>query len=150
MDEIEELKQELEKVKGFLRESRKENNALLESRVSSTVYTVAKAFAEAAKTVKQDCGIVPTWQINATMQQRLEYAGIIQMQKIGDIVEYNPEIMVRLDASQPQKEKVEIVYPSCKIVINGNDYILTSASVKNVEHERRQLTGGVCDPPPAG
>ena len=31
-----------------------------------------------------------------------------------------------------------------------NDYILTSASVKNVEDERRQLTGGVCDPPPAG
>ena len=133
MDELDRLKEKIITLAGYLREAHKENNALLESRVISATYTITKQFAEAARIVRMDGGIIPASQITASVEMKMNYAGIVPMQSIGEIVEFNSSTMRNVNINGKDGELVEIVDPAYKIVINNNDYILTSAWVKTVK-----------------
>jgi hypothetical protein len=132
MDELDRLKEKIITLEGYLREAHKENNALLESRVISATYTITKQFAEAARIVRMDGGIIPANQITASVEMRMNYAGIIPMQTIGEIVEFDGSTMQNVSINGKDGELVKIVDPGYKIVINNNDYILTFAWVKNI------------------
>jgi hypothetical protein len=131
MDEIDRLKEKIITLEGYLREAHKENNALLESRVISATYTITKQFAEAARIVRMDGGIISASQITASVESKMHYAGLVPMQSIGDIVKFDSAIMKNVSINGNDGEMVKIVDPGYKIVINNNDYILTFAWVKS-------------------
>jgi hypothetical protein len=132
MDEIDRLKEKIITLEGYLREAHKQNDTLLESRVISATYTITKQFAEAARIVRMDGGIIPASQITASIESKMRYAGIVPMQSIGTIVEFNGSTMKNVSIDGKDGELVEIVDPGYKIVINNNDYILTTAWVKDI------------------
>jgi len=131
MDEIDRLKEKIITLEGYLKEAHKENNALLESRVISATYTITKQFAEAARIVRMDGGIISASQITASVESKMHYAGLVPMQSIGDIVKFDSAIMKNVSINGNDGEMVKIVDPGYKIVINNNDYILTFAWVKS-------------------
>lgn len=124
------LEDELSKLHGHLQAANDSNNELLFSRVSSAMYTTAKAFAGIARLVRLEGGILPASQISATVDLKLRDVGIVPIQKPGDRVPFDPSLMQPLNGKPKPQEIVEIVDPVYELVFQGNQLLLTPALVR--------------------
>lgn len=124
------LEGELDKLNGHLQAANDSNNELLFSRVSSAIYTTAKAFAGIARLVRLEGGILPASQISATVDLKLRDVGIVPIQKPGDRVPFDSSLMQPLNGKPKPQEIVEIVDPVYELVFQGNQLLLTPALVR--------------------
>jgi hypothetical protein len=129
-DQLNLLEDELNKLNRHLQAANDSNNELLFSRVSSAIYTTAKAFAGIARLVRLEGGILPASQISATVDLKLKDVGIVPIQKPGDRVPFDSSLMQPLQGKPKPQEIVEIVDPVYELVFQGNQLLLTPALVR--------------------
>jgi hypothetical protein len=113
-----------------LREAQMTNNDLLANRITSSLLTTSSAFASAARVVRLDGGVLPASQINLTVEQRLNDAGIRPAQEIGEVLGFNPSTMKLVDGEAREGQPVEIVDPAYELTILGKKTLLTQALVR--------------------
>ena len=129
---MENLEKEIETLKQQLKASQEQNMALLNARVVSACWTMARGFAEAARVIRLEGGIVPIEQIKAVTEMKLKQANITAMQQKGDKVQFNPSTMKNVNKDSVEGELVEIIDPSYQLAINNEEYILNIAWVKTI------------------
>ena len=129
---MENLEKEIETLKQQLKASQEQNMALLNARVVSACWTMARGFAETARVIRLEGGIVPIEQIKAVTEMKLKQANITAMQQKGDKVQFNPSTMKNVNKDSVEGELVEIIDPSYQLAINNEEYILNIAWVKTI------------------
>jgi len=124
------LEAEISSLTERLREAHMTNNDLLANRITSSLLTTSSAFASAARAVRLDGGVLPAAQINLTVEQRLNDAGIRPAQEIGEVLGFNPSTMKLVDGEAREGQQVEIVDPAYELTILGKKTLLTQALVR--------------------
>jgi len=124
------LEAEISALSERLREAQMTNNDLLANRITSSLLTTSSAFASAARAVRLDGGVLPAAQINLTIEQRLNDAGIRPAQEKGEVLGFNPSTMKLVDGEAREGQQVEIVDPAYELAILGKNTLLTQALVR--------------------